>query len=123
MGSQEERTGGKAAAGRPSEVVDCGRGQAVRQLADPMAPHSHIDKPGGTVGERSRLCNPGLQLGEIKPLIENPFGGSGGSRRNSQPHRRVHWRDPQGPRACTSPPTCKSEPEGPSVIVGSRGSV
>ena len=65
MGSQEERTGGKAAAGRPSEVVDCGRGQAVRQLADPVAPHSHVDKPGGTVGERNRLHNPGL------PALEN----------------------------------------------------
>ena len=26
-------------------------GQAVRPLADPVAPHSHIDRPGGTVGE------------------------------------------------------------------------
>ena len=30
-------------------------GQAVRLLADPAAPHSHIDKPGGTKGERNRL--------------------------------------------------------------------
>ena len=42
----------KAAAGGPSEVVDCGTGQARLQLADPtrwwladpMAPHSRIDK-------------------------------------------------------------------------------
>ena len=40
-----------------------------------------------------------------KPLIENIGGGWGGSGRNSQPHRRVHWRDPQGPRMYTSPPT------------------
>ena len=26
-------------------------GQAVRQLADPVPPHSRIDKPGGTAGE------------------------------------------------------------------------
>ena len=25
--------------------------------------------------------------------------------RKSQPHRRVHWRDPQGPRTYTNPPT------------------
>ena len=42
-------------------------GKAVRQLAVPVAPHSHINKPGGTAGEQNRLCNPGLQLGEIKP--------------------------------------------------------
>ena len=42
-------------------------GQAVQQLADPVASHSHIDKLGGTAGERNRLCNSGLQLGEIKP--------------------------------------------------------
>ena len=49
-------------------------GQAVRPLADPTAPHSHIDKPGG---ELKRLRNPGLQLGEIslKLLIENTHGG------------------------------------------------
>ena len=43
------------------------RGQAVRLLVDPAAPHSHIDEPGRTVGEQNRLRNPGLQLLEIKP--------------------------------------------------------
>ena len=36
-------------------------------LADPAAPHLHIDKPGGTAGEPSRPWNPGPQRGEIKP--------------------------------------------------------
>ena len=36
-------------------------------LADTVVPHSHIDKPGGTAGERNRPHNPGLQHGEIKP--------------------------------------------------------
>ena len=58
----------------------------------------------------------------LKPLTENTCGGSGGSRRNSQPHRRSHWRDPQGPRMYTTPPTREAAPEGPSLIVGSRGS-
>ena len=55
-----------------------GAGQARLQLAhptkwwlaDPVAPHLHRDKPrfiSGTAGERSRLCTPGLQCGEIKP--------------------------------------------------------
>ena len=63
------------AADGPSEVADCGMGQARLQLADPTrwwladpaASHLHIDKPGGTEGERSRPSNPGLQRGEIKP--------------------------------------------------------
>ena len=66
---------GKGVAGRPSEVVDCGVGQARLQLADPtrewladpVTPHLSIDKLGGTVGERSRPRNPGLQGGEIEP--------------------------------------------------------
>ena len=49
----------KAADGGLSEVADCGMGHARLQLADPtrwwladpVAPHSHIDKLGGTVGE------------------------------------------------------------------------
>ena len=47
-----ERTRGKVAAGGPSEVADCGVGQARLQLADPTrwwladpaAPHSHINR-------------------------------------------------------------------------------
>ena len=75
MGSWVERTRGNTAAGGPSEVEDCGMGQARLQLADPTgwwltdpaAPHWRIDKPGGTAGEQGRPCNPGLQPGEIKP--------------------------------------------------------
>ena len=61
-GREDLQQGG---AGGPSEVADCGMGQARLQLADPMAPHSHVDKPRGTVGERNRLHNPGL------PALEN----------------------------------------------------
>ena len=58
MGSQVERTWGKAVAG--------GRG----------GPHLCGDKPGGTTGEQDRPHNPGLQLGEIKPQTsENTCGG------------------------------------------------
>ena len=37
MGSQAERTRGKAEAGGPSEVADCGAGQAKLQLASKAA--------------------------------------------------------------------------------------
>ena len=75
MGSQEERTGGKAAAGRPSEVVDCGRGQAVRQLARRSwwadgvgrVPCLCVGKPGGTVPEQDRPHNAEFQPGKRKP--------------------------------------------------------
>ena len=75
MGSLVERPCGKVVAGRPSEVANCGMGQARLQLAyptrwwlaDPVAPHLLIDKLGGLVGEQSRTHNPGLQHGEIKP--------------------------------------------------------
>ena len=56
-----------------------------------------------------------------KPLLKKTCGSSG-SRKNSQPHRKVHWRDPQGSRTYTKPPTCESAPEGPNLIVGSGGS-
>ena len=80
MGSGVERTHSKAAAGGPSEVADCGTGQARLQLADHAAPHLRIDKPGGGGGrwrrERSRPLNTGLQCGEIKPQTsENTRGG------------------------------------------------
>ena len=42
--------------------------------------------------------------------------------RNYQPHWRVHWRDPQGPRTYKNPPTQESVPEGPNSLVGSGGS-
>ena len=70
-----ERTRGKAAASGPSEVADCGMGQARLHLADPtrwwptdpVAPHSPIDKLEATAGEQSRPRNPEFQRGEIKP--------------------------------------------------------
>ena len=58
----------------------------------------------------------------LKTLTENSCGGWGYSERRSQPHRRVPWRDPQGPRACTSPPTRESAREGPNLLVGGGGS-
>ena len=56
-GSCGERTPSKAAAGRPSEVADCGAEWAKLQLAGKAA--------AGGLGERP--CNPEFQHGEIKP--------------------------------------------------------
>ena len=55
-GSWAERTHSKAAAGRPSEVADCGVGRAKLQLAGEAAAGGPGDRPS----------NPGLQLREIK---------------------------------------------------------
>ena len=61
-----ERTRGKAAAGGPREVADCGAGQARLQLAyptrwwlaDPAAPHLRIDEPGRMAGEQKQTAQP-----------------------------------------------------------------
>ena len=57
MGSWAERTHGKAVASRPSEVADCGAGQAKLQLASEAAAGGPADRP----------CNPEFQSREIKP--------------------------------------------------------
>ena len=114
MGSWGKRMHGKAADG----------GQVRWRLGDWTVPRSSADKPGGTTGEVDRWHNPGFQWGEIKPqkpLTEKTCGSCGGGR-NSQPHRKVCWRDPQGPRMYTSSPTWESAPEGPNLLVGSGGS-
>ena len=57
MGSQAERTRGKAAAGGPDKAVDCGLGSPTFV--------------GGTTGERNRPHNPGSQFREVKPQISD----------------------------------------------------
>ena len=58
-----------------------------------------------------------------KPVAVKICKGCGG-RRNSQPHRRVCWRDLQSPRTYTSPPIRESAPEAnqPNLLVGNRES-
>ena len=57
MCSRAERIHGKAADGRPSEVVDCGAGWAKLQVAGEAA----------AGGPGNRPCNSEFQRGEIKP--------------------------------------------------------
>ena len=97
-------------------------GKAER-LAGWEVPHLHVDKPGGTTGEPDRPGNPGFQCREIKPqpLTENTCGGL--QLWEKLPlHREGRWRDPQGPRMYTKPPTGELAPEGPNLLVDSRGS-
>ena len=54
MCSRAERIHGKAADGRPSEVVDCGAGWAKLQLAREAAAGGPGDRP----------CNPEFQVGK-----------------------------------------------------------
>ena len=54
MGSQMERTHGKAAAGGPSEAMDCGAGWEKLQLAGKAAAGGPGDRPH----------NPEFQLGK-----------------------------------------------------------
>ena len=92
-------------------------------LAMQVVPHLHVDKLGGITGVRQTLQPriPVLGNKASKPLAEKTCGGWG-SRISSQPHRLVHWGDPQGPGTYTKPPTQESAPEGLNLLVGSRGS-
>ena len=56
-----------------------------------------------------------------KPLTVKTCGGYS-SGRTSQTPRRVCWRDPQGPRRYTNPPTLESAPEEPNLLLDIRGS-
>ena len=91
----------------------------------PGRSHTHEkNKPGGTTKELNRPYNssvPAWGNKASKPLSLKTCEDWGGWRK-SQPHRRVHWRDPQGPRTYTNPPTRESAPEGPKSLVSSRGS-
>ena len=73
------------------------------------------------LGKRDRLWDPGFQHRETKdskPLAVKICGGCGGER-NSQPHRRVHWRNPWAPRMYTNPRTWEPPQKGPNLFVGS----
>ena len=94
-------------------------GWARQQLADQEVPYlcaNNWEEQLGTETVQPRIPVQGNKAS--KPLTVKICEGWGG-RRNSQPHRRVHWRDPQGPGTCTNPPTWESAPEGPNLLVGS----
>ena len=56
MGSRVERTRGKAVAGRPSEMVDCGVGWVRLQLASEAAAGGPCEVAAGGVGGPTFTC-------------------------------------------------------------------
>ena len=76
-----------------------GCGWSTRQAL--AVPHLHADKLGGTMWSKTDHITqvPAQKKKASKPLAIKTCEGFH-SRRNSQPHRRVPWRDPQHPR-CT----------------------
>ena len=64
MGSGAERTPGNAVDGGPSEGADCGTHQAVQQLAEPVAPHLRIHKPGRTAVSEADRATQGSSVGK-----------------------------------------------------------
>ena len=71
--------------------------------------------------QTTQLSVPVQEIKASKPLTVK-ICWSYRRRRNSQPPRRVHWRDPWGPKMYMKPTTWESAPEGPNLLVGSRGS-
>ena len=113
-----------------SKVAARGQGQVRRQLAD-WARHSwqsgwshicvEINQEQQLGSKRDRTTY-GSSVGKesLETSAVNTFGDCGRGR-NSWSHRRVHWRDPQGPRMYTNPPSRESPPDGPNLLVGSGG--
>ena len=116
ISSRVERTRGKAAAG--------GLGRARWRLVDEVVPHLPADKPGGTTRGRDRPHNPGFQCGEIKTksLWLKTLVGVEAAAGETPSLTGEFTGDPQGPRTYTSSHTQESAPEGPNLLVGSRGS-
>ena len=70
----------------------------------------------GGLATARKTQGPSVGKLSLKPLAENTCGGWGGSRKKSQPHRRIPWRDPQGPRMYTNPPTWNQHQKGPICL-------
>ena len=76
----------------------------------------------GQLGMETDYATQGSSAGKesLKTFVKTHGGCSG--RINSQPHRSVPWRDPQGPRMYTNTPTQESALAGPNLLVGSEAS-
>ena len=91
------------------------------RLGSPMFACGQTRRNNWGVRKTMKLRVPVWEKKASKPLTVKTHGGCS-SARDSQPHRRVDWRDPQVPRMYTNPPTLESAPEGPNLLVGSGGS-
>ena len=94
--------------------------RAGRVAGSTPRPHICAEINRTNSGDRSRPHNPGLRRGEIKPQTSDwkrPWG-LGRQQEKLPASQERSWKDPQGPRVCTRPPTLEPAPEGPSLIVG-----
>ena len=100
-------------------------GEDLRQGGSPTFACGHTRRNNWRMRQTAQPRVPAQGNKASKSLTLKTCGGCGG-RRTSKPHRRVHWRDPQGHRMYTNPPTHpptqESAPEGPKLLVGSGGS-
>ena len=94
------------------------RWQLVGQAVPHLCADNREEQLGSEINHATRVTAWGNKASE--PLAVKICGGCGGGR-DSQPYRRVCWRNPQGPRMYTNPPTQESAP-GPNLLVGSGGS-
>ena len=126
MGSRVEKTHSKVAAGglERARLWPVFQEHALQWLAKHAVPHLHLqinweEQLGSKIDHATPQPRvPTWRDKAWKPLTEK-FCGGWGSRRNSQTHRRVHWRDPWGPRTYTKRPTEESTPERPDLLLGS----
>ena len=93
--------------GRRGRDQQQGRGRGEEAAGGPHRPHvgeCGISFPQTSLGESRgarQTLKPGVSARatkDSKPQCEEKICGDCGDRRNSQPHRRVCWRDPQGPK-------------------------
>ena len=97
--------------------------QARWRLVEWAVPHLCADKLGGTTGEWEPMqLRVPAQGNKASKTLKKSLWGLRNQEKLPQPHRKVHWTDPQGPRTYTNPPTQESAPEGPNLLVGSGGS-
>ena len=85
--------------------------------------HIWVQTSLGKSGGARRTAKPRVSAWETKdskPQFVVKICEDCGHGRNSQPHSRVHWRDPQGPKMYTNPPTYKSAPKGHKLLVESK---
>ena len=108
MGSQVERTHGKAWAGTPGEAV---AGRAGNPTFDCRQTRRNNRRARQTKQPRV----PAWGNKASKPLTKKTCGGCSG-RRNSQPHRRVHWRDHRVLECTQAHPPWNKHQKGPICL-------
>ena len=87
----------------------------MQQLADPAAPHSHIDKQAGKVKETAQCRAPAQGNKASNHQLKTPVGVEAAT--GETPSLTGEFVG--SPRTYTNPPTQEAAPEGPNLLVGS----